>query len=151
MEMTDEIYSSNDDDCMEGSDLDEFCGDDYDTVDGGPCTKSQSNTESVSSDLEDDFGGLISRRKLGRGSGKRGRPPLRVRTVNREIDGDSPFRRGPGRPRIKPIGPANQGIRGRGPGRPPLSRKPETLTSSLPLTTSQKVFGFYSSLDLDPA
>ena len=70
------------------------------------------------------------------------------------------FANGPIRPRLRPIGPANQGIRERRPGRLPLIRKAEPTASSSAtvlshtmsltlLTASQKVFGFYSSLDID--
>ncbi|CAL8107029.1 unnamed protein product [Orchesella dallaii] len=87
--------------------------------------------------------------KMVRGTGKRGRPPSRIRIQIRDF-GDSQARRGPGRPRLKPVGPANQGVRGRRPGRPPLSKKAETISSGLtPLSSSQRVFGFYSSPDLE--
>ncbi|ODN06110.1 putative DNA helicase Ino80 [Orchesella cincta] len=87
--------------------------------------------------------------KMMRGTGRRGRPPSRMRFQMRDF-GDSQARRGPGRPRLKPVGPANQAVRGRPPGRPPLSKKAETISSGLtPFSSSQRVFGFYSSPDLE--
>ncbi|XP_021956408.1 chromatin-remodeling ATPase INO80 isoform X2 [Folsomia candida] len=105
------------------------------------------------SDYEEDLPFIPKKPKLGRGSGKRrGRPPSRVRVQMRDISlgGDMSMRRGPGRPRLKPIGPLNQGIRGRRPGRPPLSKKAETISANLsPLASTPRVFGIYNSQDLN--
>jgi hypothetical protein len=80
----------------------------------------------------------------------------RVRVQMRDLTmngGDLSMRRGPGRPRTKPIGPLNQGLRGRRPGRPPLSKKAETISVNLstsPLDSSPHLFGIYNSQqDLD--
>lgn len=55
-----------------------------------------------------------------------------------------------GRPRLKVVGPTNQGSRGRKPGRPPLTKKAETISSGLAsLSSGPNTFGFYSSSDLE--